>query len=1227
MREQKLKRPIVIDNGSFNSRSGFSGEDKPQLTFRTVVDKTSKEWLIGKEVLSQSNVIQELTFPIEYGMIVDWDAMKAIWKFTFNDLGVNPSEHPVLLTEPSLNDPKNRVKIAEIMFEQFNVPSLCIVPQAFLSLHAENLSTGLVVDIGDTFTSVTPIYEELVILNAVSVERLGGRDITKSLRLHLQNNVAVYRSTNYIRKILDDISDYTEDIVREIKERCCYVSLHPSGEAMSWESSLDNKTFHFPNYDMLIVREEQYEAPEILFGSLEGLVFQSIQQTDMNLRSQLAANIVLTGGSSVFRNLEERLHGEILELRTRFPEIDKINIIESSQAQFSSWLGGSKLSSMENLDSMWITKKDYEAKGPAVVNEPFSPKISKKELKILGEIEKFVGEKISHLSVRIDKYPLLGYIVRKKKVDGIWLPEKGIAKLPNSLKNLNELEILHLGGNKLTSLPEWIGELSNINTLILSYNKIKDLPENFGKLSKIQRLWLNNNQLKSLPKSIENLTQLKELAIFSNKLTTIPKSLRILEQQGFKINWNLIDHSLFLTDRAVSVIKDLEELLGIKIPQKDSISHYTFGYKTEGEKIVGIGLVNEKLTSIPSSIGEMTSLRTLYLGSNRLTSIPESVGNLTNLEELDLQNNQLTSLPNSIGNLVNLQKFNLEKNQLTSLPDSIGNLIKLQRLPLQNNQLTSLPERIGKLTNLQSLILDHNRLTSLPHSIGNLKNLKSLYISENQLTSLPESMKNLTNLNQLQATRNPLLVLPEAAMRIIRRLKKEETSARPTIYIDQIISQIDAQIIEDLGELVGEKIPLDRKVKEDTFGYNIVGEKIILGLSNKELTSLPESIVNLKNLQALYLQNNQLTSLPDSIGNLTNLEKLNLENNLIRSLPESLGNLKNLEYLHLEGNQLTSLPKNLGKLANLRTLDFRKNQLTSLPDEIVNLTKLRSLILDNNHLTFLPENLGNLKNLEYLYLEGNQLTSLPESLGELTNLHTLRIHENQLTNLLEGIGNLTKLRYLIMGNNKLTFIPEVVGNLTKVHCLGLEGNQLTSLPDTLENLKKLDIFDISNNQFSVLPKCIGSLTGLSYLRIVGNQLISLPENLGNLSNLEVLNLKGNQLTSLPDRIGNLRNLSSLDLENNQLTSLPAEIGNLTNLDVLILHGNRLSSLPESIGNLGNLRRLHLGQNKLTTLPESLTKLIKLKFLFLEGNQLDFLSSKMDELIKKLKMKKCRVRMN
>jgi actin len=170
-------------------------------------------------------------------------------------------------------------------------------------------------------------------------------------------------------------SSAEREIVRDIKEKLSYIALDYEAELQSYEKSAQNdKPYELPDGQVITVRDQRFRCPELLFRpSLIGkeyqgvheLTYNSIMKCDVDVRKDLYANIVLSGGTTMFTGIAERLSKEIVKLA---PATMKIKVLAPPERKYSVWIGGSILSSLSTFQTMWITKSEYEESGPSIVH-------------------------------------------------------------------------------------------------------------------------------------------------------------------------------------------------------------------------------------------------------------------------------------------------------------------------------------------------------------------------------------------------------------------------------------------------------------------------------------------------------------------------------------------------------------------------------------------------------------------------------------------------------------------------------------------------------------------------------------------------------------------------------------------------------------------------------------------------------------------------------------------
>ncbi|KAL8244081.1 hypothetical protein R6Q59_010339 [Mikania micrantha] len=525
--------------------------------------------------------------------------------------------------------------------------------------------------------------------------------------------------------------------------------------------------------------------------------------------------------------------------------------------------------------------------------------------------------------------------------------------------------------------------------------------------------------------------------------------------------------------------------------------------------------------SIPSSIGNMSNLKYLALGTNNFSGeIPNSIVNLRNLIALSLYKNRLNGrIPNSIGNLVNLIWLQLYGNRLNGhIPNSIGNLTKVILLDLNANFLEGpIPSEIGTLGLIHNFDLSNNNLTGvIPSSIGNLTSLDFFYLYHNQLSgSIPPELAGSRDLIDLQIGENHI------------------TGTIPTTFKN--FSRLGRMYLND----------------------------------NSISGSIPNYLANYTQLTRLHLGHNNFSgSIPPELGKRTALSELNLfMNNLVGFIPQDI-NLTKMETFSVSSNMLSGhLPNNICVSGLLTHFTVNDNLFSGhVPNSLKNCSSLFRVRLEHNQLTGnisqyfgiypvldymdlsynkfhgeVSSNWGSCPNLTSLKMSNNNLSGkISTELGRATNLVRLNLSSNHLVGEIptsfERLGSLVNL---CLNDNKLSGkFPKSLGNLPNLEELNLAQNSLTgSIDETLGECLKLRILNLSNNFFEgAIPVPISKLKSLDYLDLSHNNLTgSIPSQLGGLKVLQTLNLSHNNLSgSVPSSFTEMLGLTTVDLSFNQL---------------------------------------------------------------------------------------------
>ncbi|KAK2708314.1 hypothetical protein QYM36_014054 [Artemia franciscana] len=385
----------VIDVGTGYTKIGFADNKEPQFIIPSAIaikesakvgDQASRrlakgvedlDFYIGDEAIDATGY--SVKYPVRHGLVEDWDLMERfLSQCIFKYLRAEPEDHYFLLTEPPLNTPENREYTAEIMFESFNVPGLYIAVQAVLALAAswtsrpvgERTLTGVVIDSGDGVTHVIPVADGYVIGSCIKHIPIAGRNITsfiQSLLRERETGIPPEQSLETAKAVKEKYCYICPDIAKEFAKYDSdpgkWIKLHKS------MNQITKKPFSFD------VGYERFLGPEIFFHPefanpefttpISEIVDTVIQNCPIDVRRPLYKNIVLSGGSTMFKDFGKRLQRDIkrtVDGRLRIseqishltPKPIEVQVVSHHMQRYAVWFGGSLLASTVGLCSFCL---------------------------------------------------------------------------------------------------------------------------------------------------------------------------------------------------------------------------------------------------------------------------------------------------------------------------------------------------------------------------------------------------------------------------------------------------------------------------------------------------------------------------------------------------------------------------------------------------------------------------------------------------------------------------------------------------------------------------------------------------------------------------------------------------------------------------------------------------------------------------------------------------------
>ena len=377
--ENKYLRPLILQFGSDTFRMGFAGDDFPDIIAPCVYvnildylfssdiisgleeiyfDPNKDSELVGHEVLKYQNILKIHEFKKEN----NYNILLKFFHHYYNKLNI-PEEYqfqqPIIIVNPFHASEIEKSKLQEIFLNILKFPAILFLSEAQAILSTLQKSSGVIVNLGETFTYISAIFHGFTNIMARDLFPIAGKDLTNYLLTLLINKIGT------LKKIYLDSA-----IAKEIKDKLSLCIINPDEEKRRIKEGLTkyDRTIDLPDGTQLKINLERFMLSEPLFNpklihidyiGIHEAVAKVIKAWERENWEELLPNIIIAGGTSLISGLNDRLE---LELQQFFSEKLKseIKIIAASGRENMGWIGASILYSKEQLKKGWITNSEEE---------------------------------------------------------------------------------------------------------------------------------------------------------------------------------------------------------------------------------------------------------------------------------------------------------------------------------------------------------------------------------------------------------------------------------------------------------------------------------------------------------------------------------------------------------------------------------------------------------------------------------------------------------------------------------------------------------------------------------------------------------------------------------------------------------------------------------------------------------------------------------------------------
>lgn len=350
------KPAVVLDIGHAYTKCGFAHEPAPKQ-------------IISSQIKRNGYKVNLFDYKHDINLLKE-NLIEFVYKIYYEVLNVNSRDRKVVLVESIACESDFKRALADVLFKNFQVISICFIPTHLAALFTIGQKNALVIDCGFIDTQCISIADNYLLTETFNFANIAAQKIHQNIDEFLEKSTDCIITNGMLKPFSFFSGSKTlskDELIENVKVKCCFVKSKTS------QVQTSSCIYNLDRVMQLQVSGQLRElsSEDLFFDQIDGtqtiqhMILDTLLRSPVDLRKTLASNILIIGGTAMLPGFKKRLVEELNHLAISNELKDKLAINEFKFHvppcfdNYTAWLGAAIFASLDILDSLSIPNSKY----------------------------------------------------------------------------------------------------------------------------------------------------------------------------------------------------------------------------------------------------------------------------------------------------------------------------------------------------------------------------------------------------------------------------------------------------------------------------------------------------------------------------------------------------------------------------------------------------------------------------------------------------------------------------------------------------------------------------------------------------------------------------------------------------------------------------------------------------------------------------------------------------